>query len=176
LHEAMPEASAPKISAWPTNEKQTFELFYMSRPPIPTAILDARGSFIHNPQLRRPNEPKSNRPLGPAPKWLSPSEKVVWKDLTKQALPGVLMFSDRNMFELLVHMTTRFRAREPMTCSQLALMLNMSSHFAMTPSDRAKVQVEKPKESKLAKFLSQPKPTAPPAPRPVFLDPNAPVN
>jgi phage terminase small subunit len=125
----------------------------MGRPHIPTAILDAKGSFIHNPQLKRPNEPKTTKPLGPAPKWLSPEEKIVWKDLAKQALPGVLMFSDRNMFELLVHMTAKFRAREHMTTSDLALMLHISSHFAMTPSDRAKVQVEQPKESKLSKFL-----------------------
>jgi hypothetical protein len=136
----------------------------MSRPPIPTAILDARGSFIHNPQLRRPNEPKTNKPLGAPPKWLSPEERVVWKDLAKQALPGVLMYSDRNMFELLVHLTAKFRAREPMTTSNLALMFNISGHFAMTPSDRAKVQVEQPKVSKLAKFLSQPKPSAPAPP------------
>src|ERR1019366_7638142 len=111
----------------------------MGRTHTPTAILDAKGSFTHNPQLKRPNEPKTTKPLGPAPKWLSPEEKIVWKDLAKQALPGVLMFSDRNMFELLVHMTAKFRAREHMTTSDLALMLHISSHFAMTPSDRAKV-------------------------------------
>src|ERR1019366_9435081 len=147
----------------------------MGRTHIPSAILDAKGSFIHNPQLKRPNEPRTTRPLGPPPKWLSPEEKTVWKDLARQALPGVLMFSDRNAFELLVFLTTKFRARTLDKAADRSLMLNLSAHFAMTPSDRARVSVEQPKESKLAKFLKQPKPTGPRPPLPTF-DPAAPVN
>jgi hypothetical protein len=49
------------------------------------------------------------------------------------------------------------------------------AHAAMTPSDRAKVQVEQPKESKLTKFLKQPKPNGP-RPAPPAFDPAAPVN
>jgi hypothetical protein len=79
----------------------------MGRTHTPTAILEAKGSFIHNPQLKRPNEPRTSKPLGPPLKWLSPDEKVVWKDLAKQALPGVLMFSDRAAFEMLVCLVHR---------------------------------------------------------------------
>jgi hypothetical protein len=147
----------------------------MSRAFIPTAVLDARGSFIHNPQLKRPFEPKTTRPLGPPPKWLIAEEKVVWKDLAKQALPGVLMFSDRNAFEMLVVLTTQFRKRDAMSHGDKTLMFNLLAHFAMTPSDRAKVQVEQPKESKLAKFLKQTGKPAPRPPQPTF-DPAAPVN
>jgi hypothetical protein len=149
----------------------------MGRPHIPTAILDAKGSFIHNPQLKRPNEPKTTKPIGPPPKWLTPEEKVVWKDLAKQALPGVLMFSDRNAFELLVHLTSQFRQRAKTSQGDKSLLLNLMAHFAMTPSDRAKVQVETPKESALSKFLKHPTAKARPA-VPVVLpfDPAAPVN
>jgi hypothetical protein len=98
----------------------------------------------------------------------------VWKDLAKQALPGVLMCSDRNMFELLVVLTTKFRARTLDKAADRSLLLNLSAHFAMTPSDRAKVQVEQPKESRLAKFLNA-RPTSPRPPAPAF-DPAAPVN
>ena len=63
------------------------------------------------------------------------------------------MFSDRNAFELLVFLTTKFRARTLDKAADRSLMLNLSAHFAMTPSDRARVSVEQPKESKLAKFL-----------------------
>jgi hypothetical protein len=147
----------------------------MGRTHIPSAILDAKGSFLHNPQLKRPNEPKTTRPLGPPPKWLSPEERIVWKDLAKQALPGVLMYSDRAAFEMLTCLTTVFRARGKMSQGDKSLMLILLAHFAMTPSDRAKVQVEQPKESKLAKFLRQPKATGPRPPAPAF-DPAAPVN
>src|ERR1019366_2170393 len=104
-------------------------------------------------------------------------ERIVWKDLAKQALPGVLMYSDRNMFELLVVLTTKFRARTLDKAADRSLLLNLSAHFAMTPSDRAKVQVEQPKESALSKFLTkQPQQDKPAIPaRPAF-DPAAPVN
>ena len=133
----------------------------MGRNFKPTAILDAKGSFLKHPERKRPNEPKTDRPLGPPPKWLSDEEKTVWKDLAKQALPGVIMFSDRNMFELLVVLTAQFRSRAPMPSADKSLMVNLSGRFALTPADRAKVQVEKSKEGELASFLSRRKKTTP---------------
>jgi hypothetical protein len=125
----------------------------MSRPFQPSAVSEAKGYFLQHPERKRPNEPKTTRPLGAPPKWLLAAERIVWKDLAKQALPGVLMYSDRNMFELLVCLTTQFRARTLDKAADRSLMLNLSAHFAMTPSDRSRVQVEAPKESRLAQFL-----------------------
>jgi phage terminase small subunit len=140
---------------------------YMGRNNTPTAILDAKGSFIKHPDRKRTGEPSTDRPLGPPPKWLSKEEKIVWKDLAKQSLPGVLMFSDRNMFELLVVFTAQFRSRAPMTSSDRAMMITLSSKFALTPADRSKVTVDKPKDSKLDTFLkrrNKEAPTPPPEP------------
>jgi phage terminase small subunit len=150
----------------------------MGRPATPQPILDARGSFLHNPQLRRPNEPKTTRPLGPPPKWLAENEKVVWRDLVKQAAPGVLTFSDRNAFEMLVVLTASFRERSLEKTSDMTIMLNLCGHFGMTPSSRCKIQVETPKESTLSKFLKQPTAKRPTLPViPIALPaPDAPVN
>lgn len=126
----------------------------MSRNRTPTAILDAKGVFQHDPQRKREDEPTTDRPLGSAPRRLSPEEKEVWKDLADQALPGVVMYSDRNMFEMLVVLTTKFRSRGPMMAAERNLMVSLSSRFAMTPADRSKVSVEKPKQSQLSKFLA----------------------
>jgi phage terminase small subunit len=147
----------------------------MGRPSTPTAVLDARGAFLHNPQLRRENEPKTARPLGPAPKWLSDDEKNVWKDLAKQAIPGVLMYSDRLLFEVLVCLVNQFRQGTVMAASDKSMLVNLASKFAMSPSDRAKVQVEQPKESKLTKFLKHADTRRPAPPAPTF-DAAAPVN
>jgi hypothetical protein len=137
----------------------------MSRPFQPAAVSDANGYFLQHPERKRPNEPTTSKPLGPAPKWLSKEERKVWKDLAKQCLPGVLMFSDRLAFEMLVVLTTSFRARAPMLAAERLLMVNLCARFALTPADRARVQVEQPKESKLNKFLNKPYP----APRPAGL-------
>jgi len=154
------EAFAPGLRVRPKNyDFQSSD--YMGRNHTPSAILDAKGSYIHNPQLKRPNEPVASRPLGGPPKWLSPEEKVVWRDVAKQVLPGVAFNSDRNTFELLVRLITKMRAGQMDKSSDMCQMVSLSARFGMTPSDRAKISVEAPKESALTKFLAGHTPSAP---------------
>ena len=124
-------------------------------PRTPTAILDARGSFINKPSLRRPNEPTVTNDIGTAPTSMSKEEKKVWKELVKQAPPGVLKESDRLLFAVLVRLATRFYARQPMLVAECNQMIALGSRFAMTPADRSRVQVEKAPESKLSQFLQK---------------------
>lgn len=121
----------------------------------PTAILEAKGTFITHPGRKRPNEPKTDRPIGPPPSFLNPKEKKVWKQLVKQALPGVLMESDRLMFSVLVRLANRHYTGMPMMVGEVAQLITLSGKFALNAADRAKVHVEKPKESKLALFLAK---------------------
>jgi hypothetical protein len=77
------------------------------------------------------------------------------------------MFSDRNMFELLVVLTAQFRSRAckdtaPMMAADKSLMVSLSSRFAMTPADRSRVTVDKPKDSKLDAFMKRRKETSAP--------------
>jgi phage terminase small subunit len=132
---------------------------------IPTAILDARGSFINRPSRVRPAEPSTDKPIGPPPKWLAKEEKQVWKDLVKQALPGVLMYSDRGAFELLVRLTSKLRKGNMTKSSDMGMFISLCSRFAMTPADRSKVAVESKPKSKLEKFMApvRPAPSAIPA-------------
>ena len=82
----------------------------MGRNLTPTAILDAKGTFIANPQRSREAEPSGNRPLGSPPKYLAAEEKKIWKELAKELLPGVAFQSDRTAFELLVRLTYKMRS------------------------------------------------------------------
>lgn len=130
----------------------------MGRNRTPTAVMDARGSFIANPRYARPDEPSTegSRPLGPPPKWLSKEEKAVWKDLANQMLPGVVFFSDRGAFELFVRLTHKLRTQfATMKGVEMGQFITLCSRFAATPSDRSKVAVEQPKESSLSKFLQR---------------------
>lgn len=142
----------------------------MGRNRKPTAILDANGAFLANPDRKRPNEP-SARSLGSAPKWLSKEEKRVWKELVKQAAPGVLMSSDRSAFELLVRLTCKMRTEfAAMTGAQMGQFISLCSRFAMTPADRSKVSVAKPKESVLSAFMKRKEAPAPPAEAPAVVN------
>ena len=64
-------------------------LIDMGRIPIPTEILDTRGSFLKHPERRRPNEPYETRPLGSPPKYLSDEAKKLWKEIAHNLPPGV---------------------------------------------------------------------------------------
>lgn len=127
----------------------------MGRPSTPTAILDAKGSFAKNPSRRRPDEPKPNKPIGAPPKELTPEERKQWKRLAAQIPPGVLFESDRLAFSILVRLAARFWAREAMTGVETQQMISLMAKFAMTPADRSKVTVEKPKTSSLSQFLGR---------------------
>jgi phage terminase small subunit len=126
----------------------------MGRNRQPTAILDARGAFIANPSRERPDEPTSDQPLGDPPAYLDPEQQDIWREIAGQALPGVVLQSDRTAFELLVRLTDLMRRGLLLKSSEMTTLISLCSRFAMTPADRSKVAVEKPKESKLAQFLS----------------------
>jgi phage terminase small subunit len=136
----------------------------------PTAVLDARGSKELKYGLDRSAEPTTDQPLGPPPSWLSKEVKAVWRSVAKQMLPGVVMHSDRDAFELLVRLTYKMRTDfDRMKGAEMSQLVSLFSRFAMTPADRSKVAVSKPKASAISKYLTPraPRPapvTAPPAP------------
>jgi hypothetical protein len=139
----------------------------MARPRTPTAILEARGAFLPgaNPARRRVNEPKPSKPLGRAPKYLNETECAVWAEIAKRLPAGVAMEPDRDAFELLVRLTVKMRAGE-LSGKGRGTIITLWSRFGMTPSDRARLSIEPPKDSTLEKFLKNK-----PAPAPVLIRP-----
>ncbi len=57
----------------------------MARPRKPTAVLELTGAFKHNPQRKRPNEPKESRPLGDPPARLPAAARRYWRELADMA-------------------------------------------------------------------------------------------
>jgi phage terminase small subunit len=108
-----------------------------------------------NRYRQRPLEPKSNRPIGNPPRWLTREEHRVWKELVKQSLPGVLLESDRTLFALLVRLATKLQSGDVMRGTDMTTLITLGSKFAMNPADRSRVVVDKPKDSTLDKFLSR---------------------
>jgi hypothetical protein len=128
----------------------------MGRNRTPTEILDAKGAFAKNPNRERSSEPTTNQPIGNPPTYLSKPEKKIWKELVKQSLPGVLKYSDRAAFELLVRLTSTIRTDyATMRVADKSLFVSLCSRFALTPADRSKVSVEQPKKSSLQMFIAR---------------------
>ena len=114
----------------------------MSRPRISTAILEARGAFIHNPGRRvaRANEPKPTGQLGRPPKHLASDEKKIWRELARIVPPGVLTNSDRWFVEMTVRLMPCLRQRT-VTASQIGQLLQCLGRMGLTPADRSRVSV-----------------------------------
>lgn len=129
----------------------------MGRNRKPTAVLEASGTFEHDPQRRRARlgEPTVIGTLGEPHESLTDSEKALWRELATQLPPGVAGKSDRWAFEELVRLAYRVRTGEAMLMER-RLLLSYLSKFGLTPSDRSKVSaVPGEEQDPLEKFLER---------------------
>src|ERR1700687_5950467 len=68
----------------------------------PTAILEARGSFINhkNRKAARAGEPVVTKRLGSPPKTCTDEQKKIWREFAKIVPPGVATHADRWAVEI----------------------------------------------------------------------------
>lgn len=114
----------------------------MPRPRKPTAVLEANGAFIHDPQRRdaRANEPKPDPNFGNAPRNLTASQKKLWVELTDLVAPDVLTKADRWIVRLTILMAEKVFDGTA-TSSQTSCFQRCLSQLGMTPADRSKIKV-----------------------------------
>ena len=127
--------------------------------PTPSAILDAKGSFIKNPQLKRPAEPKPTAPLKTtAPKDFTKEQKVVWKELVKMLPPGVAFDSDTWALQHLAILEAKWRVcvkeNKKFTADEHTKWLALLDRFGLNPSARTKIHVAAEEKDELEGFLS----------------------
>jgi hypothetical protein len=114
----------------------------MSRPRKPTAILEASGAFIKDPQRRRPYEPRATTPLGSPPERLEAREQEIWYEIAAQLAKGVGTGADRPAFEVLVCLMAMFRhERGKMNTALVSVLISLLGKFGLTPADRSKISV-----------------------------------
>lgn len=151
------------------NYGERFWVLNMGRNPTPTAVLDARGSFIAHPENKRDAEPKPRHLLSRTPpKDLKEGEKVIWKELMKILPPGVAYNSDLWAIRHLVIIETKSRGPDGITDSEHTKLLAYLDRFGLNAAARTKIQVEAPAKSKLDKFINR---KAKPAPAPPPVEP-----
>jgi phage terminase small subunit len=124
----------------------------MARPRTPSAKLELNGSFDKDAKRRRV-DPVASGPLGKAPIHFDKSERDVWDELKKIALPGVLTNADRWLVELACRLMARQRkegigGRYGLNNGETSILEKFISKMGMTPSDRAKLAVPPPKSEK----------------------------
>jgi phage terminase small subunit len=120
----------------------------MARPRTPTKVLQLRGADKKNPKRfkDRQNEPEPAAGIGEASQHLSEAEQKIWDELVGLVPAGVLGNSDRIALERVSVLLYQARyEREEWTSSKEKDLIQYLSRFGMTPSDRSKISVPKPK-------------------------------
>lgn len=122
----------------------------MARNRLPTAQLESSGAFAHDPQRRaaRENEPVPAGPLGDPPTYLDDMQQRCWLEVASYVPEGVLTVSDRLLVEKTARLLAREREGEPLKAAEHNLMIRCFSLMGMTPADRSKINVGKPKKRK----------------------------
>ncbi|HZQ25278.1 MAG TPA: hypothetical protein VFA89_20995 [Terriglobales bacterium] len=134
----------------------------MSRPPLPMEIQDAKGAYIAHPDRKPENAPQPEGELPiepPASMRLTPKMKDIWREVVQMLAPEVGKSTDIYAVESLVRLKVKERSGR-ITGAERGQLITLYGRFALTPSDRVKVHVEKPKQSALSKFMTKPKPAA----------------
>jgi hypothetical protein len=106
----------------------------------PTAILEARGSFIghKNRKDARAGEPVVTKRLGSPPKTFTDERKKIWREFAKMVPEGVATYADHWAVEIVICAMAKFRAGT-ITGAETSQLTSLLSRFGLTPADRSRV-------------------------------------
>ncbi len=109
-----------------------------------TAVLEAKGSFKKNPQLKRV-DPKTTDEIGPPPVYFSDLEASVWHELITTSPEGVLKNSDRTALEIASTLLTDYRQdRASFNTARLNALQKALASLGRTPVDRGRIAAPEP--------------------------------
>jgi len=119
----------------------------MARPRKPTALLEAKGAFKKDPQRKRDGEPQVKTPLGNPPAHMTELECAMWFEIAATAPTGVLTSADAFAVEQLSVLLAEFRTiKSELSAQKLARISYYLGQFGMSPGERSKLSIEKPKD------------------------------
>jgi hypothetical protein len=113
----------------------------MPRPPLPTALHEAKGSYIHDPQRRREAEPQSKGPILQPEIELDEAETRVWERLLEVLPSGVATVEAGYPLAILAKLVVRASTGDAKAWEH-GMLRSYFAGFGMTPADRAKVHVK----------------------------------
>lgn len=116
----------------------------MPKPRTPSAALEARGSFAHNPDRKR--EDFSAGPFDSTPPaYFTEDQCAVWKEIVGVLPATVLQSTDRMAVELTSRLIANFRSLDDANVSmaQVAQIRTALATLGMTPADRSRVSAAK---------------------------------
>lgn len=117
-------------------------------------MAELKGATKKNPQRYRGEVPKSEMAIGQAPDHMSKEAKSVWFEIESVVVPGILTAPDRLMMELLCNLVAEYR-KDPdgFAVGKYNHIISCAARFGMSPSDRGKLAIEKPKDEDTFEML-----------------------
>lgn len=115
----------------------------MARPRSPMSSLSP-DSVAHNAKLyaARAREPKTAGELGSPSRWLTETQKKIWRLLVKNS-PAVLGESDRTLLEIATVIKAKLESGE-IENAQITQLLSCLNKLGMIPHSREAVPEKKP--------------------------------
>lgn len=117
---------------------------------LPASVLEAKGSFDHDPQRRR-KDPVAFGDLGGSPAYFTKPQVEIWEELKQQLPVGLAKSADRSIFEIVCRLMEKFRTTK-MSATETALLINALAKLGMSPSDRSKCAVPVVKDDSKNEF------------------------
>src|ERR1039458_6561198 len=110
----------------------------MPQPRVPTAKLEARGSFLKHPERKRArkNEPQPTGELGDPPKHLDRDEKAAWIYVASLLPPGVAKNRDRVAMEEIACLLVSCRKRRATSADSSRVSASQPEKPKNDPWDR----------------------------------------
>jgi len=119
----------------------------MSHHAQPIELARLKGEVKKRPGRYKNTVPKSDLPCGEPPKEMSKGAKACWFEISAKAIPGVLTFADTILLELASNLLTEYRGNPvEFQVGKYTHLIGVLARFGMSPSDRTKLGVEKPKD------------------------------
>lgn len=120
------------------------------RPKTPSNILKLRGAFKHDPRRENKKEPKPNSAIDAVPpESFTKDERIFFHDIIKRAPAGILGDADYHTVCVVAALLAEFYACPvKMPTARLTRLSSELGKIGFTPSGRAGLTVEKPKENK----------------------------
>lgn len=132
------------------------ERFSLPRRRYTAAELEFHGTARRNPaRYASRTDHNTLAPLGYCPKFLTSTQKAIWKQLVSLAPAGLLTVADTFAVELAVRMIERSRQATSLKASEAAALMALLGRLGLTPADRAKLDIPAPptaEESEWAEF------------------------
>jgi hypothetical protein len=129
----------------------------MPRPPLPTAIHEAKGTYIQHLERRREAEPEPKGPLMEPETQLDEAEMMVWNRLLEVLPDGVTTIENGYPLTILSKLMMRALSGDAKAWEH-AQIRSWCAGFGMTPADRAKVHVKPQKQKDEWDDLDEPAP------------------